>query len=51
MRIFQSARVAAPDTPMVVLAEWDDDALAVEALRLGVQDFLAKDQLDGDRFG
>ncbi len=45
----QSARVAAPDTPMVVLAEWDDDALAVEALRLGVQDFLAKDQLDGDR--
>jgi two-component system cell cycle response regulator len=37
-----AARAAAPDTPMVILAESEDETLAVEALRLGVQDFLAK---------
>jgi DNA-binding response OmpR family regulator len=43
----QAARAAAPDTPMVILAETQDDILAIEALRLGVQDFLAKETLDG----
>ncbi len=42
----QAARAAAPDTPMVILADSEDELLAVEALRLGVQDFLAKERLD-----
>ena len=46
-RVFvQAARAAAPDTPIVILGENDDVPLAVEALRQGVQDFLAKDRLD-----
>ena len=43
----QAARSAAPDTPMVVLAEHEDELLAVDSLRQGVQDFLSKDRLDG----
>ena len=43
----QAARAAAPDTPLVILAESEDESLAVEALREGVQDFLAKAGLDG----
>jgi diguanylate cyclase (GGDEF)-like protein len=43
----QAARAAAPDTPMVILAETQDDLLAIESLRLGVQDFLAKENLAG----
>ena len=42
----QAARAAAPDMPLVVLSESEDEALAVEALRQGVQDFLAKERLD-----
>jgi two-component system cell cycle response regulator len=42
----QAAREAAPDTAMVILADSEDEPLAVEALRLGVQDFLAKERLD-----
>jgi two-component system, cell cycle response regulator len=42
----QAARCAAPDIPMVVLADYDDEFLALEALRQGVQDFLSKEQLD-----
>lgn len=42
----QAARAAAPDTPMVILAESDDELLAVESLRLGVQDFLPKEGLE-----
>jgi len=42
----QAARAAAPDSPMVVLAESEDELLAVEALRQGVQDFLNKEHLD-----
>src|SRR5450631_1620984 len=38
--IVQAARAAAPDTPTVILAESEDELLAVETLRLGVQDFL-----------
>ena len=41
----QAARAAAPDTPMVILAESEDELLAIEALRQGVQDFLAKEHL------
>jgi two-component system cell cycle response regulator len=42
----QAARAVAPDTPMVVLADSEDELLAVETLRQGVQDFLAKERLD-----
>lgn len=42
----QAARAAAPDTPMVILAESEDELLAIEALRLGVQDFLGKERLE-----
>jgi diguanylate cyclase (GGDEF)-like protein len=42
----QAARAAAPDTPMVILAESEDELLAIEALRQGVQDFLDKEHLD-----
>lgn len=43
----QAARAAAPDAPMVVLAESEDEVLAVEALRQGAQDFLVEGRLDG----
>ena len=42
----QAARAAAPDMPIVILAEHEDELLAVDALRQGVQDFLAKGRLD-----
>jgi two-component system cell cycle response regulator len=42
----EAARAAAPDTPIVILAESEDELLAVEALRQGAQDFLAKERLD-----
>jgi len=42
----QAARAAAPDPPMVILADFEDESLALEALRLGAQDFLAKERLD-----
>jgi diguanylate cyclase (GGDEF)-like protein len=42
----QAVRAAAPDTPIVVLAESADELLAVDALRQGVQDFLDKQHLD-----
>jgi diguanylate cyclase (GGDEF)-like protein len=42
----QAARAAAPDTPMVILAESEDELLAVEALRQGAQDFLDKEHVD-----
>ncbi len=42
----QAARAAAPDMPMVILAECEDELLAVDSLRQGAQDFLSKDRLD-----
>jgi two-component system cell cycle response regulator len=42
----QAARAAAPDTPVVILAESEDESLAVDALRQGAQDFLSKGRLD-----
>jgi diguanylate cyclase (GGDEF)-like protein len=42
----QAARSAAPDVPMIILADGENDSLAIEALRQGVQDFLPKDSLD-----
>lgn len=42
----QAACAAAPGTPMVVLADSEDEPLAIEALQQGAQDFLVKDRLD-----
>lgn len=44
----QAARAAAPDIPLVVLSESDDETLAINVLQQGVQDFLAKVHLDRD---
>lgn len=42
----QAARAAAPDMPVVILSPIEDELLALEALKEGVQDFLAKVHLD-----
>jgi len=39
-------RTAAPRTPIVVLTGLDDDALAVQALQEGAQDYLIKGQIE-----
>lgn len=44
--LVEAARSAAPDLPVVVLSDFEDETLAVESLRQGVQDFLAKGQLN-----
>jgi diguanylate cyclase (GGDEF)-like protein len=44
--LVQAARAAATDIPMVVLSPSEDESLAVEALRQGVQDFLVKQRLN-----
>ena len=38
----------APDVPLIVLAESADEQTAIEAVRLGAQDYLVKQGLDGD---
>jgi diguanylate cyclase (GGDEF)-like protein len=42
----QAARAASLDTRMVVLADSEDEVLSIEALRLGMQDFLSNEHLD-----
>jgi two-component system, cell cycle response regulator len=38
----------APDVPLVVLTALNDDALALQSLQQGAQDYLVKGQIDGD---
>jgi GAF domain-containing protein/DNA-binding response OmpR family regulator len=45
---FTRALVQAPHTPIVVLSGLDDEKLAVEAVRAGAQDYLAKAEVDGN---
>ena len=40
------AHAAAPKIPLVVLTGLDDDAIALQALQEGAQDYLVKGQLD-----
>ena len=45
------AQAQAPELPIVVLSGLDDEALAVEAVRAGAQDYLVKGQTDGNLLG
>lgn len=45
----QRFRQLQPSVPVVVLTGLDDDATALEALRVGAQDYLVKDELDPRR--
>jgi DNA-binding NarL/FixJ family response regulator len=44
----RAVRAAAPAIPIVVLTGLDDETAALEALRAGAQDYLAKDDVTGD---
>lgn len=46
MDTFAKVHVEVPDTPTVVLIGMDDEALAVQALQVGAQDYLVKGMLD-----
>ncbi|MEG4440787.1 ATP-binding protein [Microcoleus sp. AT9_B5] len=38
-------REVAPDTAMVVMTGWDDEAIALESVRLGAQDYIVKSHI------
>jgi diguanylate cyclase (GGDEF)-like protein len=40
-------RIVAPDVPVVVLTGTDDDAIGLDALQCGAQDYLVKGHVDG----
>ena len=43
---FAHVQASAPTVPVVILTGLDDDAASVEAVRLGAQDYLVKNQVD-----
>ena len=47
MDTISSTRQFAPDLPIVVLTSLDDESQGVQAIRMGVQDYLVKGQVDG----
>lgn len=47
MATFTTVNMHAPNVPIVVLTGFDDETLALEAVRLGAQDYLVKGQVDG----
>jgi signal transduction histidine kinase len=47
LETFDRINRAAPTVPVVVLTSSDDDAVALEAVRRGAQDFLVKPRVDG----
>lgn len=47
MNTLQRIEQAAPTVPVVVLTGFDDEALAVEAVRSGAQDYLVKSEVTG----
>ncbi len=48
---FERACQAAPQLPIVVLTDLNDEATAVQAVRDGAQDYLMKSELDGNALG
>jgi DNA-binding NarL/FixJ family response regulator len=48
LHAMRAVRSAAPTIPIVVLTGLDDESAALEALREGAQDYLAKDTVTGD---
>jgi DNA-binding NarL/FixJ family response regulator len=48
---FRAVLTRAVDLPVVVLSGCDDEALALEALQHGAQDYLVKGTFDGSRLG
>ena len=44
---FRAARASAPHVPIILLTGVDDEALGVEAMRQGIQDYLVKGRADG----
>ncbi|WP_457418192.1 sensor histidine kinase [Roseateles sp. P5_E7] len=47
LETFLAVRAHAPDTPVVILSGHDDDELALDAVRAGAHDYLAKQHADG----
>jgi diguanylate cyclase (GGDEF)-like protein len=45
MQLLAYVRLSAPDAPIVLLSDGDDEALALEAVKAGAQDCLAKSEL------
>ncbi len=43
----QKTKLIAPRVPILVLSSTDDESLALEAVHIGAQDYLVKDQLTG----
>nr|WP_290223468.1 PAS domain S-box protein [Trichocoleus desertorum] len=46
LETLQQVRATAPNTPIVVLTGLDDEAIAIETLRQGAQDYLVKGQIE-----
>ncbi len=47
----EKVRAAAPHTPVVVLTGADDEQVALQAMRQGIQDYLVKGQISGGPLG
>ena len=43
--LLEYVRLSAPDAPIVLLSAGDDEALALEAVKAGAQDYLVKSEL------
>jgi PAS domain S-box-containing protein len=46
---FARVQGQAPDVPVIVLTQLDDQALAMKTIRRGAQDYLVKGRVDGDQ--
>lgn len=51
MEIVEQLLAAAPELPLVVLSGSDSEALALQSVRSGAQDFLVKGQVSGTQIG
>ncbi len=47
LETFAKTHAAAPEVPMIVLSGQDDEALAIQTVHEGAQDYLVKGQVDG----